>query len=81
MLITSTNTKEISDLISQHVGHNPALIAVGEHTEIDITDLIDHLNSASTQFIGGLFPKVIHGSSILDKGIVVNTLNNNEYIG
>ena len=81
MLITSTNTKEISELISKHVGDNPALITVGEHTEIDINELINQLNSLSARFIGGIFPKVIHGNSILDQGIVIKTLNNIEHIG
>lgn len=75
MLITTTNTSEIVDAISKHVDGNAALITVGEHTDIDIKDLVNQLNDSGIKFMGGLFPKVIHGSSILDKGIVVNTLN------
>ncbi|WP_282041592.1 FIST signal transduction protein [Winogradskyella flava] len=78
MLITSTNITEIVSVISDHVNQNAALITVGEHTEIDIDNLIEELNTAGLRFMGGLFPKVIHGNSILDKGIVINTLNNLE---
>lgn len=78
MLITTTNTDEIVSAISNHVGDNAALITIGEHTEIDVTQLISQLNASQTKFMGGLFPKVIHGNSILDKGIVINTLNNLE---
>ncbi|APY08079.1 hypothetical protein BWZ20_07100 [Winogradskyella sp. J14-2] len=75
MLITTTKTSEIVNAISNHVGKNAALITIGEQTEIDIKDIIGQLNDAGLKFMGGLFPKVIHGNSILDKGIVVNTLN------
>lgn len=78
MLVTSTNYNEIVKKILNHVKQNAALITIGEHTEIDIGHLIDELNKTEIKFMGGLFPKVIHGNSILDKGIVVNTLNNME---
>lgn len=78
MLITSTINKEIVKAISNHVKNNGALISIGEHTEIDINSLIADLNEAGVTFMGGMFPKVIHGNSILDKGIVINTLNDIE---
>ncbi|MCA0152070.1 FIST signal transduction protein [Winogradskyella vincentii] len=78
MLITSKNCSEIVTAISNHVGQNAVLISVGEHTEIDINILLSELNEAGLKFIGGLFPKVIHGNTILEKGIVINTLNNAE---
>lgn len=78
MLITSTNNNEIVKAISNHVNGNAALISVGEHTEVDINALILDLNQAGVTFMGGIFPKVIHGNSILDKGFVINTLSNVE---
>ncbi|WP_299338988.1 FIST N-terminal domain-containing protein [uncultured Psychroserpens sp.] len=78
MLITSTNIEEIVSAISNHVKDNSALISLGEHTEINIDELISKLNDAKVTFIGGLFPKVIHGNTILEKGIVINTLNDVE---
>lgn len=81
MLITSIDTTEIVNLISKHISSNPALLSVGEHTDVDLNLLIESLNQNSIEFIGGIFPKVIHGNSILDKGIVVNTLNNTDSIG
>lgn len=75
MLITTTNINEIVNSISNHVNSNAALISVGEHTDIDVNELIHALNKIDLQFMGGIFPKVIHGNSILEKGIVINTLN------
>lgn len=78
MLITTTNITEIVDAIANHVNDEAALISVGEHIEVDIKQLVIALNNAKLKFIGGIFPKVIHGNNIFDKGIVVNTLNNVE---
>ncbi|MDT0558975.1 FIST N-terminal domain-containing protein [Ichthyenterobacterium sp. W332] len=78
MLITSTNIDEIVQSISNHVNEKAALITIGEHTEIEVNNLIEQLNKVELRFMGGIFPKVIHGNSILDKGIVINTLNNLE---
>lgn len=76
MLITSTDTLEIAQTISDYVGHNAPLITVGEQTDINLDELIQALDKLGVVFMGGVFPKVIHGTSILDQGIVVNTLNN-----
>ncbi|MEN8885182.1 MAG: FIST N-terminal domain-containing protein [Winogradskyella sp.] len=76
MLITATKTDEIVLAIAAHVKNKAALISVGEHTQIDIKELITALNKEGIKFIGGLFPKVIHNNSLLDKGIVINTLHN-----
>lgn len=78
MLITTTNITEIVDVISSHVKDQPALISIGEHMEINVAELVTALNAANLKFMGGIFPKVIHGNSIFDKGIVLNTLNNVE---
>ncbi|WP_299120330.1 FIST N-terminal domain-containing protein [uncultured Winogradskyella sp.] len=78
MLITTNNITEIVSTISNHVNKEAALISIGEHMEIDVEELIEALNDAKLKFMGGIFPKVIHGNSILDKGIVLNTLNNVE---
>ena len=75
---TVPNINEIVKSISDHVGQNSALISLGEHTQIDVNELITKLNGSDINFIGGIFPKVIHGNSILDKGIVINTLKNVE---
>ncbi|MCA0131601.1 FIST signal transduction protein [Winogradskyella alexanderae] len=75
MLITSTNNTEIVKAISEHVNKNAALISIGEHTEVDINALISDLNDYGIKFMGGIFPRVIHGNVVLEKGIVINTLN------
>ncbi len=78
MLITTTDTNEIIDAISAHVKDNAVLISIGEHTDIDLMDFVNQLKESGLQFMGGMFPKVIHGNSVLEKGIVINTLNNLE---
>ena len=78
MLIITTHIDDIVTSISTHIKDNSALLSIGEHTEIDINHLIEALNIAGVKFIGGIFPKVIHGNTILEKGIVVNTLNDVE---
>ena len=80
MLIQDTDISKIVRKISDHVKSDAALISVGEHSDINIEELISELNKANIAFMGGLFPKVIHGKSILDNGIVINTLTNIESI-
>lgn len=76
MLIESSNIGEIVTAISNHVKDNAALISIAENTDIVIEELVQGLKEADVVFMGGLFPKVIHGNTILDKGLVVNTLDN-----
>ncbi|MEQ3654965.1 MAG: FIST N-terminal domain-containing protein [Dokdonia sp.] len=78
MLITKTTITDIVTAISSHVKDKAALITIAEHTEIDLEHLVKALKEAGIPFMGGLFPKVIHGNTILDKGIVINTLDNLE---
>lgn len=78
MLISSTNIDEIVKTISGHVQDNAVLISVGEHTEIDLENFVTKLQQSGLRFMGGLFPKVIHGNTVLEKGIVINTLHNLE---
>lgn len=75
MLITATDISEIVKEVSSHIKGNAALISIGEHTDIEIMSLIEELNKADITFMGGIFPKVIHGNTILEKGVVINTLN------
>jgi len=78
MLISSIKVVQIVQKISEHVQGNAALISIAEATAIDIEELIAKLNKNGIKFMGGIFPKVIHGNSILDEGIVINTLQNIE---
>lgn len=81
MLITSSNPVEVAEIISNYIDKsNSALISVGEHTDLDINQLIQNLNEKNVSFIGGLFPKIIHNNSIFNQGIVVNTLKDVEAI-
>jgi len=78
MLITTTKISEITNAIVEHVKDNAALITIAEHTEVDINALIAQLNAIGLRFIGGIFPKVIHDNAVLEKGIVINTLEHVE---
>lgn len=78
MLITSINSAEIVQQIKDHVNTKAALISIAEHTEVNTEVLIGTLNQEGVKFMGGIFPKVIHGNVILEKGIVINTLSNIE---
>jgi hypothetical protein len=78
MLITATSIHEISDQIKEHVKNNTALISIGEHSKVNIPDLIELLNIDGLSFMGGIFPKVIHDNHIYDDAIIINTLYNVE---
>ncbi|NRB60285.1 MAG: FIST C-terminal domain-containing protein [Winogradskyella sp.] len=78
MFIYSTQTTEVVNAIKKHVRSNTALISIAEHTDIDVEGLIQELNKEGIAFMGGIFPKVIHGNKIFEKGIVANTLHNIE---
>jgi hypothetical protein len=78
MLITSTDCNKIAKDVSNHVEGNAALIFVAEETVLDINELINTLNENNITFIGGVFPKVIYGSEVYEKGIVVSTIINLE---
>ena len=78
MLIVTTNIAEIIDEITSHLNNEAALISIGEHMDINVEDLVAALNAANLKFIGGVFPKVIYGNSIVDNGMVINPLNHVE---
>lgn len=78
MKIDITNIATIVMAIKNHAKNNAVSIAIAENTAIDINDLILALNKANITFMGAVFPKVVHNNTILEKGIVLNTLNNLE---
>lgn len=80
MFIKSTSSEHVVDQIKSHVGEYGALISIGEKTEINVHELINELNTQKIDFIGGIFPKIIHNNSVYDEGIVINTLKNIDHI-
>lgn len=80
MLITSTSPSKVVNEIKIHVKKDAALISVGEKTNINIPELISVLIKEEVQFIGGIFPKILHDNTISDKGIVINTLKNVDHL-
>ena len=81
MYIKEKKLEDIVEQIKSHVGQNPALISVAEHAEIDVDLLVQCLNEKGVEFIGGVFPKIIHQTQVYDQGLVVNTLQNTEKLG
>lgn len=80
MIINLTAIHQIVAKIQQHIKNNAVLISIGEHTTIDINQLIQALNNANITFMGGVFPKVIHDNQISDNAIVISTLNTIEQL-
>ena len=74
MFVKPISVNHVVTKITDYVGKKAALVSIAENTEIDIDRLIFELNASGIKFMGGIFPKVIHGQSISDTGIVVNTL-------
>ncbi|MCF2874360.1 MULTISPECIES: FIST signal transduction protein [unclassified Tenacibaculum] len=74
--LTTTNIDEITLEIKNLVKNNTALISIGEHTDINIDNLVSSLNEADINFIGGIFPMVIWKNDVQDKGIIVHELTN-----
>ena len=75
-LTTTSDVKELTSKIQNYVKNDTALISVGEHSDIDINDLIKSLNSANINFIGGIFPMVICSNNVKNKGVIVHKLHN-----
>ncbi len=51
------------------------LIFVGEESQIDYAVLIDKLNRADVNFIGGIFPGIIHGKCKYENAAIANVIN------
>ena len=50
------------------------MLCIAEHTEVDIDQMIQTFNAANIPFFGGLFPKLISGTSPVETGAIVNFL-------
>ena len=51
-----------------------ALVLVGEENPPDIAELIARLNARNINFMGGVFPGIIHGEQRFREGLVVRSL-------
>ena len=76
MLLQTENEQEIVEKI---IETNPqatdvVLLLIAEHSDMDIPKLIDSLNAQNIQFVGGIFPAIIHENQHFEKGIVVKKL-------
>ncbi len=71
MYIESTDIKEIVTIIQQHTAATTAVLFVAENSTIAIDELVSTLQKTDIQFIGGIYPKIIHHDQVYDHGIVV----------
>lgn len=72
--LNSKDKLEIANKIAETVSGKTALLFVPENSKINVKALIEVLNNLKIKYIGGIFPKVIHGNSIYDKGIVIDVI-------
>ncbi len=75
MFIESTNCNEIAQRIAAKAVGKTALLSMGEHTEIEVTELVEALNQQEVHFMGAIFPKVIAHNEAFEKGIVVAVID------
>ncbi len=76
MYVQSNDINEITQIVQNLVNKDTALLFVGEHSKIDISELSTSLRNKNIAFIGGVFPKVIHQNTTYEKGIVISVLKN-----
>ncbi|MBI9058742.1 MAG: FIST C-terminal domain-containing protein [Labilibaculum sp.] len=51
------------------------LILLGEKTRIDLTQLVNILNSKNIKFAGGIFPKVINNDNVSTSGAIIKLIS------
>lgn len=75
MYLQTIIPEEAAEQISQlaHAPGTVAVILIGEHTDININDLIAALNQRDVTFVGAVLPGIIIGSNRYDAGIAVAT--------
>lgn len=62
-----------------NVQENETLVVlIGEHTDIDLVELVGRLNLQNIQFIGGLFTGIIDGSETHQKGIILKKISTSQ---
>ncbi|KYG74919.1 hypothetical protein EV198_0571 [Roseivirga ehrenbergii] len=76
MYINTIQSEEVLEKIQANYQGKTVVISVAEATSISLTDLIEALNGAGVEFIGGIFPKVISANKVYDEGIVISGFSN-----
>lgn len=76
MYINTIHTEEVLEQIQANYQGQTVVISVAEATSISLTDLIEVLNRAGIEFIGGIFPKVISANKVYDKGVIISGFSN-----
>lgn len=76
MYIADADVKTVVEQIKQlpHQDNHTILMLIGEHSTIDIQELMKVLNEEHISFAGGIFPGVIYADKKYDTGIVVSVL-------
>lgn len=76
MYINTTLVEEVLEAIQSNFQNQTVVISVAEASLIQLDSLIQLLNNAQVEFIGGIFPKVISGNKVYDEGIIVSGFSN-----
>ena len=80
MYIADASESEMADQIAAHALGKTSVLLVGEHSTVNIESLIRELCDRNLDFIGAVFPKIIHDNTIHDTGIVQNTFARAEHV-
>ncbi len=73
MYIPDTTIDQMVSQICEYAQGRTSVLAIGEHTKADVPGIVAALKKKGLNFIGGVFPKVIHDENVFDCGIVQNT--------
>ncbi|MEQ6122521.1 FIST C-terminal domain-containing protein [Reichenbachiella sp. MALMAid0571] len=71
MYIYSTNLEEIIEVLIRDFKDKTVVISLAENTNFDINELIECLVENDIQFIGGIFPKIIHNVQVFEQGMIL----------
>lgn len=71
MYISNTTTENILGHLSRDYVN---ILLVGEHSEIDIEEIVQKCNDEGIVIAGGIFPMVIHNEAHLDAGIIIKSV-------
>jgi len=76
MYIQDTSIETVVEQIKQlpRTEHDTVFMLIGEHSIINISDLLDALKDQHIPVTGGIFPGVIYGNQKYETGIVATTL-------
>ncbi|TRX59472.1 histidine kinase [Fulvivirga sp. M361] len=67
----------IGSILAQCTASQLNFLMVGEHSDLDISSLVQQANEVGIRLAGGIFPGILHGDRHLEKGVIIKPLNVN----